>query len=64
MTWLIVLFIKCYHANHKFYDILNQLMIVGIDNYYVSFMLSEIYIKKKEIIYYAIILYIIKDIGK
>ena len=39
-------------------------MIVGIDNYYVSFMLSEIYIKKKEIIYYAIILYIIKDIGK
>ena len=39
-------------------------MIVEIDNYYVSFMFSAIYCHKKYIIYYVIILHIIKYIGK
>ena len=46
------------------YDTKNQLIIFGIDNYYVYFLLSEIYIHKKRKIYYVIILHIIKDIGK
>ena len=47
----------------NFYDIKIQLMMVGIDNQYVYYLFGVIYIHKKYI-YYVIILYIIKDIGK
>ena len=36
-----------YHTKDQFYDLINQLMIVGIDNYHVFSRFSEIYIHKR-----------------
>ena len=62
MAWVIWHPIKIYLTNDELYYLTNQLMIVVIDNYYVLFMFSAIYIHKKHI--YIIILHIIKELEK
>ena len=48
--------------NYKY--IINNLVIFGIDKYYASFLFSAVYFHLKKILYNAIIVRIIKDIGK